>query len=616
MIENCTNLREAVRVRQAMTAYRDEKYIALIRQINSRVQEITTDDMGTKFLQNCGRDLAGEIVRNCFDTSDFYITVDQLATRIFSFSYDDEYDPLSKNQEIQKNVYNYNDLSASSLDKINAKIDANQEKLFTETRKMDSLDRKGKLNYRKSKLNANGHLYDELTGEKGDYVTVTINGKDTLRSDLHADHIQSREAASYNSRYIKDSGKDALKDFWNSNDNMQMMHASANTSKGDVRVCKVNGEIKYYNTKDAAYDSAYDITHRATPEQLVEATVQQWEKSTGTEKTKILKEKGFLNEDGKVPKSVRKELEKNINHSQNAEGFTVLKYTNYGEAATAVGKDTAKSMGRIIAGQLLYYAAPPLVYEVRNILKNRTIKLNNALENLTKSGRRICRYVYSHIKNIFTNIVVGSVKSFIKSFMNLLIGLVKATVRKVLKLAKSLVLSTVDAIRIITTPGKSKAEKADAVFNLYGITITTVVVDLLFDLLENGVHIPQVLLLPLQILVTVVCTNFTMLILEKADLFDVHFGFKINEIKKVFTEERARYDAEMAVAEQYTSDIVDRIIENAKAEGREIYNELVSLDPKMQSVRGTLERINTMFNMNIDFEEEWLNFIGMKAVTA
>lgn len=557
-------LKSALHVHQAMSEYRDMQYLNMVQQINTRSAAVLKDDMGSQFVQNCGRDLASEVVRNFFDTSSYNITVDQLATRILKFSYENEYDPLSENGgvgEIQKSVYNYNELKSAELDRISAELDSCQVQLFTENRATDRLDAKGKKAYRESKRDENGDLYDELTGNKGTQTTIRQNGKEVSKSDLHADHVQPREAARYNSKYITHDGVEALKEFWNSSDNMQLMHASANTSKGDVRVCEVNGKVVYSggtewrgmqdeidangkptgNKVDASGNVIRDISHKATPQQLTEATVQQWEKGdTNSPKIQKLIDEGYLQKDADgnitVPKSVQKALEYNIRHSQNAESKIILQNTDYGEVAKDAAKHTKAAVGKIIAGQIIYYAAPPLVYEVRWLLKDRKAKLDDILSRLSESAMRIGDYVFSKLKDIFQNVLANSLKKFIKSFMDILIGTVKATVKKLLKIAKNLVLSTVDAVRIIADPNASAAEKADSVFNLFGITITSCVLEVLFELAGDVLRIPEpfddIVFGPLQILATVVCTNLTMLILQKADLFDVRFGFKINAVKK------------------------------------------------------------------------------------
>lgn len=611
-MDNISSLKEAVLIQHAMMEYRDTAYMNLIRQINTKASDILKDNLGSQFVKNCGRDIAGEVVRNYFDTSDYHITVDQLAIRILKFTYEDEYDPLRSNEDLQKRVYNYNDINSSTLEQITKDLDANQSKLFPEDRKSDYLDQKGKKDYRASRVDENGDLYDELTGQKGEKSTIIRNGKEELKSDLHADHVQAREAMTYNAKYIKPEGVQELKEFINSDDNMQMIHASANTSKGDVRVCKVDGKIKYCTTKDKDYDPNTDITHRATPEQLADAIIQQWEKDTASKsKAQILKDKGYLNEDGKVPRSVRKKLEQNIRHSQNEESKVILKNTKYGAVAKDAVETAKNSVGKILAGQIIYYAVPPLIYEVKTILQNGKIRLKEALEKITAAGKRICTYISSHLKNIFKNLLENSLKNFIKAFMDILIGMVKATVKKMLKLIKNVVLSTVDAIKIIATPETSKAEKADAVVNLFGITITNFVVEVLFEIIENGLRIPEFLLAPLQLITSVICTNLTMLVLQKADLFDVRFGFKLNALRAMFAEEREKYNQEMMVSENYTNQEIERLLEKARKDSREIYQELVELDPHTQSARSSLNKINQMFQMDINFEAEWIQFIGI-----
>lgn len=636
-------LKSAIHIHQAMAEYRDMQYLNMVQQINTKAKAILTDDMGSQFVQNCGRDLAGEVVRNFFDTSNYNITVDQLAVRILKFSYEDEYDPLAENGgvgEIRKSVYNYNELQSAELDRIAADLDASQEKLFKkvdEKYEDNSLMRKGKERYATSRTTEDGTIIDEYTGQKGGRKK-TLGDKPSNRQEV--DHSQSANQATYNKKYLSEKGIEELKIMMNSADNFAMMEKSANASKGDVQVFEKNGKvlspdavrvekkeiaikIKEETGKEPSKKEVNEIfeknvkniTSRATPEQIADAVCDRWE-NAGNKQTLI--DKGYLREDGTVPKSVRKRLVQNVCHSQNAESVVVLENTKYDEVAKDAAKNTKAAVGKIIAGQIIYYAAPPLVYEVRMILKNRQVKLDGALSQLGNAAQRIGEYVFSKIKDIFSNVIVSSLKKFIKSFMDILINVVKATVKKLLKIAKNLVLSTVDAVRIIADKNTSPAEKADSVFNLFGVTITSCVIEVLFELAADALHIPEpfddIVFGPLQILTTVVCTNLTMLILQKADLFDVRFGLKMENIRKVFNQERTTYALEMEATEKYSYTQIEEIIYMAREESRIIYNNLQELDPKKQSVRGQLNTINKMFSMNIDFDAEWLRFIGMDKI--
>jgi hypothetical protein len=294
--------------------------------------------------------------------------------------------------------------------------------------------------------------------------------------------------------------------------------------------------------------------------------------------------------------------------------MVILRNTDYKQVADDAFDSTASAIGKIISGQILYYAAPPLIYETKCILADKNITIENALNKLGQASKRIGKYVLSKLENIFVNIAFNSLKKFIKSFMDILISLIKATIKKILKTAKKLLLSTVDAIRIIADNNASSSEKADAVFNLYGVTITSCVVEILFELAADALHLPSpfddIVFGSLQILTTVVCTNLTMLILKKADLFDVQFGFKMTRIRELFDLTREEYEKEYICAKEYADTEISQIIDYARGESIEIYHNLEEIDIKKHSARKSLETINTMFSMNIDFEEDWLKFIG------
>lgn len=617
MSEAYVDLSQAIDARRRMAEYRDQAYLRLITQLNTQAGEIIKDDLGSQFVANCGRDLAGEVVRTCFNTSDYYLTVDQMLRRILVFSYEDEYDPIAEQKAIRGSVYNQYEprfsISArfsSTFEHIVDKMDSQQSKVF-EGERDDGAIRKA---YRRERTAKEGVLVDDITGHQEEkQLAFRRDGKNHFVSDLHADHVQARNAAKYNAWYMDDEGQDAIAAFINSADNFQMIHASANTSKGDVRVCLSptdSSKVVFMNPGDSNYKEEFDITHRATPKQLADATCHRLEATSDSGKAEKLKESGWLNEEGKVPMAVRKELEARCRHSQNAESLVILSHTKYTSVAGDALGMTGASVGKILAGQIIYYAAPPLVYEIRGILREKGVTLHNALEKISSAGSRIGEYVLSHLKDICVNVAVNSLKKFVKCFMDILINLVKATVKKLLKMAKSLVMSTVDATRIIATPGTTRAQKADAVCNLYAVTITNCVVDLLFDFLSTAVHIPSLALFPLQILTSVVCSNLVMLILQEADLFDVRYGFKMNAIRELFASEYGTYEEEMIAVQSHTEKEIVLLTDRARQECKEIYFHLQDLDAEEQSVRESLGALNQMFSMNIDFEGEWNQFLG------
>jgi len=620
------NLQQVYKVRNTLERYRDDMYMNMIVNLNTESEEILKDDLGSYFVRSCRRDLAGEVVRNFFDTSDFNITVDQMAERILKFSYEDEYDPLRYNSAIKKDVYNYNDFNSKTLNEIVERIDNSQKKLFVkvkdekgERRYVDqSMITQQKQNYVED-LTADGDaLTDSYSGMEGEYV-IDKNGK--IRRRLQVEHSQSLGAATFNERYIKEKGIDNLKLVYNSEANFSIMVDTANQIKSDVRVCiNEKGKIEYMKgdalevrqkkAAETGETSPKDITHRATPAQYSDAVVSQWENTKDPQTRQKLIDTGYLDENGKVPKHIRNKLKENIRRSQNAESIVILKNAKYEQVGADAFVETKKSIGKIVAGQLIYYATPPIVYEVQMIVKDKPASLDAALDRIGKASKRIGNYVFSHLKDMFSSIIASTLKKFIKTFMDILINLVKATIKRIMKLVKNLVLATVDAVKIIRDKNATTAQKADSVCNLFGVTLTTFAVDVLFEYLADGLHIPNFLLNPLQILVTVICTNLTMLILQKADLFDVRFGFMREQIRKKFNEAREEHSEIIGIATDYVGEQNAMLIEHAKEECMSIYENMREIDPNEFEVRGDLETLNTMFNMNVDFDSFWQRLMG------
>lgn len=566
-----------------------------VKQINMKHHAILNQSLGIRLGESIAKDLSGEIVRHYFDTSDYYITADQMYHRIKHFTYEQDHDVL-KDSHV-KELYNINDseLHSATQQELKRLNDKSQRKLFTQDREKDQLDKRGKQQYRDSKQAAEGKLVDELTGYEGSHTTVVRNGKEILVSDLHADHIQSREAATYNARYLSDPGAESMRQFYNSSDNFQMLHASANTSKGDVRVYDNRGQ---------------DITHRATPEQLSDAIISQWEKETASgDKQQTLKDKGYLDESGKVKDSVRKELEHNIRHSQNKESVTMLKHTQYGNVAKDALSTTARSIPKMLAGQLLYYAVPPITYEVKQLAQKKQMTLDRFLSKLKAAAGRVTAYVMKNMRSIFQHIRSSMIGKFLKSFFDILIGLVKATVKRLLKLVKSLVMSLVSCVKVLGDKHATAAQKADSIVKILGATITTIVIELLMEYAEKQFGLPNWLMEPLQIILTIIAANVVMLVLEKADLFNVKHGLLVANIRRMFEEEREKLQAAtQQLTQQFRAD-TQQLLQVLRADIDGIKDRMNAMDLYTEDALPELERLNHIYKLDIDFHQEWRNYV-------
>lgn len=614
------SIEELISARNALAMQQKELFVETVERINIGNRELLKNDLGATLARNISRDLAGEVVRRYFDMGDFYITADQLVERFLHFSYDNDQDYLMNNEDARKAIYNAADSIDSQTKKDIVKdCQSFQSQLFVNDRASDKFDINGKKDYRNSRVEniyeENGKLVgilkDELSGREVKTTTKPHNKKDWYSHDLQSDHKIPREAITYNERYIKSSDEilNKYRAFYNSDANMQMMLASANASKGDVRVCKVNGEIKYMNPKSSEYNPQNDITMLATPEQLVEAVVHQWE-NAGDSATEAMKKGGYLDKNGKVKKEVKETYKKQLEELMAARVHQLgdLEDFNYANMAFDAAKKAKKSVGKIIAGQLIYYVMPPVLFETQNILKKKKLTLEKFFSELKKSKKRIVDYVKSKMSDIFINIVGNSVHKFIKVFFDTVIEMAKNTVKKMLKIIKDVVLSLVNCCKVIVNPKTSVAQKADSVTRIMFTTVNTIVLEIIFEYLEKQFSIPDIIMEPLQVIVTIISTNVIMLVLNKMNLFNTQYGLLTSNIEKLFVQENERFTEESMnlLSEGYkTSDDELQLIER---DITEIIDSIQLLDMRDNDVMEPLENINKLFSMGIDFEDEWRYF--------
>ncbi len=624
------NIENLIASRNALSIQQRELFLATIEKINIGNRELLKNDFGLTLAKNIARDLAGEVVRRYFDLGDFYITADQLVDRFLHFRYDNDQDYLMNNEDVRKAIYNASDgLNTQTMKDIVKDCQGFQTQLFKEERYNDKFDIQGKTNYRISKVEniheqdgkLVGILRDELSGRVVETTTKPQNKKDWYSRDLQADHKIPREAITYNVRYIKDSEEiiNKYKAFYNSAANMQMMLASANSSKSDVRVCKVNGEIKYMTPRilvrgvgtipNPEYDPKNDITMFATPEQRAEADIYRWEHA-GESAKENLKNGGYLDENGRVRQEVKNKLIKQYEEVDKARKDQLgdkedLNYTNI---AIDSEKTAAKAVGKIVAGQLIYYVMPPVLYETQQILRKKDMTLEKFFSELKKAEKRIITYVKDKMADIIINIAGNTLHKFVKVFFDIIINMVKTTVKKMFKMVKNVVLSLVNCCKTIVHPKMSAVQKADSVTKVMFTTINTIVLEILFEYLEKQFSLPDILMEPLQVIVTIISTNLIMLVLNKMDLFNVQYGLLTANIEKLFVEENEKFVEESfrLLSEGYEAS--DEELQLIERDISEMMDSIQKLDLKRDDVFEPLDNINKIFSMGIDFEDEWRYF--------
>lgn len=605
MTEYNINLTDLIATRNEMLEKEKEIYLATAENLNLRIKELLNYNLGSEFVINIAKDVASEVVRNYFNLGDYYITPDQFYYRIKNFRYEKDIDIFEEDNNIKKEIFNRLDINA--LQEIANDDRSAREDLFEGPRDTDKYQRK----YRKLRTDENGDIFDELTGKKGE--------------SLQADHIQAWNSANYNSDYVDDTGKQELQDFWNSTDNFQMIDESANKSKGDIRICEFyeldkNGNpqlvrkglrVQALNKKKAGNEYIKDVTNDATPYEMANAVAEQWQNSD--QKEKLIK-KGYLDKNGKVKKEVKEKLVEKYKQSMNKESKIVLKRMNKEKIAKNAATKTIMSTKKIIIGQILYYTIPPVVYESKIIVAKKNITVNNFIKGLKKALKRIAKYVKSKLGEILKNIANNAFNKFLRTFFDIIIEMLKATIKRLMKIVKELVLTVINCIKTLVDDKRSAVEKADAITKMISMTITTIVVDILAEYLQAQFGLPDIFIEPLQILLTILATNVVMVLLEELDLFNLKYGFLIANIEKIFDEEKDKYMKKSEENFNYYADKMQEQLESIKESISISVNNIKSLNVYEDDVIEDLDRINKIFGMNINFEEEWKKYLGYSPV--
>lgn len=621
--------------RNDLLKMQEAAFVSAVKNINSRNRELLKNDFGSTLVRNCAWDAADTIVSRYLNTAEYYISVQQMYNRIVHFSYDDASDPLANNDSIRKMLYTTG--IQDDVSDIAQKCQQSQVKLFVKESHISSSGKKstryidnniierGKTAYRDSQSSKNR---DEVTGKDG--------------TRLEVDHVQSAAAARYNSAYITSpAGIDALKRFYNSPDNFEMLEKVANGSKGDVRIyaegnrilnkeevsalrkeCRTQLKENYLKEGKSSEDAnrladkeadreitaKYDITYKVDAKTLADAVCERWE-NAGKESTKqALVEKGFLDENGKVPANIRKQLEANIKHSMNKESIVILQNTDYRAVTHDALSKTKQSAKKILVGQIIYYVLPPLVFETQEIIRKKDLTIDTFFTKIKKAQKRVVSYVVSKLKDILKNTLGNMLHNFIRNIFDILIALVKETVKRFIKAIKQLVLALVNCVRILTSKTTSPAEKADAITKTLAAAFVGIGLEILFEYLEKQFGLPNWFMEPLQIIVTIIATNLIMLILQKADLFDVQYGLLVANIERVFDEEYESYVTQSEEIMKQDERVFEEQMSEIKAEIAEIRTSIENLDFYTASVADDLNRLNNIFDMGIDFNQEWAEY--------
>lgn len=260
-------------------------------------------------------------------------------------------------------------------------------------------------------------------------------------------------------------------------------------------------------------------------------------------------------------------------------------------------------------GQIIYYAFPPVIFEAQKIIRKEDMTVERFLHELKSAQKRVTKYVTSKLGKIFSNTANSTLNKFVKCIFDIVIEMAKATVKKLLRIVKRVVMSLIQCVRVISNPEMSAAEKGNAVVKVLSTTVGAVVLEILFEYIEKQFGLPNVIMEPLQIIVTILATNAIMLVLDKADMFNTRYSFMISNMERIFKENNEAYLLESNQLMEEAQGEMEQLRKDLQNEIREIQDSLSGMNPYEMDITPNLDRINKIFDMNIDFDYEWYEFI-------
>ena len=604
---------ELVQIRNQYALEEKKLYLNYATKLNSLSDEALRTDFVAQFVDGCVSDIVGQLVRTFIPLTDTYVTADQLFRRVKTFTYDTDYDPLFENHGVRLLAYGYDEVQGI------------REFVNSFNKKMEKLDRgiyvDGKLTdlreYREKEIvdKNTGMVVSELTKKTLPNKLPKYNVAAPAQTSLEGDHKIPISEAVVNVKFIKDRAgyREEAERIYNDPQNIWYIDALANYIKLDI----------------------------GNPNEIINAWI-----SAKPEWKEILRQRGVLDEAYQVPEDVknrlttviadaRKFIDKNtdLNTLDKIDAAEIIKEAadslikplgsektdsennddvQFTEKVRAV--DTSPVL-KIFAGQILYYLLPPIVWETRCIIastKKANISPDLLLEKLQKAYSRIAAYTFSHTRDILGNTAHNTVKHFIRTVFDMVIALLKSYIRHFVQIAKTVTMSVLDSIRIIVQPGTDKMQKADAVTNLFVLGLTNTLLDIAFEYLELQ-GIPAEITEVVQVLASVVVSNLVFILMEKLDLFDVRYGFKIAKLEQIFANASTEYTADRLALQSRTQEEIDLLKNDLLQQIESFKKDLATKNFYAEDVFEDVERINQLFNMDISFIQEWDTYIQAPA---
>lgn len=265
-----------------------------------------------------------------------------------------------------------------------------------------------------------------------------------------------------------------------------------------------------------------------------------------------------------------------------------------------------QSLPQILAGQVIYYSLPPILYETKKILSDPSISLERFFKELKRASKGICNYAGAKLEMAFINVLGGNAYRMFRQFWNEMLDLAQEAVGIMVNSPKQLSLSTIYAVKTSWNPSATPLEKVDALTLLLTSSITSIIIPNLMK--AKNLNTPGFLLEPMQLMLSVVCSHLVLLILEEAKLFEKNYGFLLANLEELYSRDSLQFRLNSQTLYEVSSTQLTPMIDETISSVRAIEATVGAMNYCGEEAWEHLSTLNELCGTGINFQQEWRDF--------
>ncbi|EJE8549041.1 DNA repair protein [Vibrio vulnificus] len=345
--------------------------------------------------------------------------------------------------------------------------------------------------------------------------------KSTSASEINVDHQVPLKNAFDEYGVSRALTKGDLKSALNHDDNLGIISAKLNTSKGEKSWTEYSSWVR---------DEKSRLNQKQKAGKQLSSEEKEWLKSAPSKKT--------LENALEAEKKAKSTIEKELNSA------VVKNFTKDGKLAKELGtealgqaKDELSQKG---IGELIMLIIKPIFFEFSDSFKNGVLHgfdTKSKLKAIKLRFQRASSYIMENIASIGFDVLKDILKNFVKYLINAIVNMFVGLLKKALQIIVEGFSAIIQSIKILMSDS-SPAQKADAITKLLATTVVTYVSFAIEEMIAPYVGMIPVVGEYLKdatgIMVSGIGSTIVVWLLEQADIFSNKAELRTKRVKEVF----------------------------------------------------------------------------------